>query len=275
MMKLNLFRTLLLLSAFMIFYTGCKKNTIKPIATKTAVDYKALSSKLAVTFYKSITGQYGGTDVSKGIKSPFGTNAAGHKTVFSTVPLCGFAIDTSYNYTIPDPVRQFDTVHRYQGSFHFVYTCTGGAVNGYNVDDSVRNEVSQYIAFDNVYGVGQHYAVQALDQTYKLVSMNGSLRSDVNDVGAFNESGSYLHASYGLTGLVVNFASGTADITSGTTTFHVEYLQGWSIGIPPQYQQPTIYDGTIEYLGNHKAKLTINPGHVYIVDLITGVVTPV
>jgi hypothetical protein len=55
----------------------------------------------------------------------------------------------------------------------------------------------------------------------------------------------------------------------------VKYLLNWSIGIPPQYQQPTIYDGTIEYLGNHKAKLTINPGHVYMVDLITGAVTPV
>jgi hypothetical protein len=274
-MKLNFIRTLLLLSAFILFYTACKKNTVKPIATKTAVDYKALSSRLAVTFYKSITGQYGGTDVSKGIKSPFGTNTAGHKTVFSTTPLCGFAIDTSYNYTIPDPVRQFDTIRRYQGSFHFVYTCTGGVVNGYTVDDSVRNEVSHYAFYDNVYGVGQHYAVQALDQTYKLVSMNGSLYADVNNVGDFNESGSYFHASYSLTGLVVNFASGTADITAGTTTFHVKYLLHWSIGIPPQYQQPTVYDGTIEYLGDHKAKLTINPGHVYMVDLITGEVTPV
>jgi hypothetical protein len=274
-MKLNFIRTVLLLSAFIVFYTACKKNTVKPIAIKTDVDYKALSSRLAVTFYKSITGQYGGTDVSKGIKSPFSTNAAGHKTIFSTAPLCGFAIDTSYNYTIPDPVRQFDTIHRYQGSFHFVYTCTGGVVNGYHVDDSVRNEVSHYGYFDNVYGVGQHYAVQALDQTFKVVSMNGSLYADVNDVGAFNESGSYFHASYSLAGLVVNFASGTADITAGTTAFHVKYLLNWSIGIPPQYQQPTVYDGTIEYLGDHKAKLTINPGHVYMVDLITGEVTPV
>src|SRR6185437_15371210 len=274
-MKLNLIRTFLLLSAFIVFYTACKKNTVKPIVTQAATDYKALSSRLAVTFYKSITGRYGGTDVSKGIKSPFGTNTAGHKSVFSTSPLCGFAIDTSYNYTVPDPVQIFDTIHRYHGRFHFVYTCTGGVVNGYDVDDSVRNEVSDYGYFDNVYAVGQHYTVKAHDQTYKLVSMNGSLNSDVNDVGAFNESGSYFLASYSLTGLVVNFASGTADITGGTTTFHVKYLLGWSIGIPPQYQQPTIYDGTIEYLGDHKAKLTINPGHVYIVDLITGVVTPV
>jgi hypothetical protein len=274
-MKLNFIRTRLLLSAFMVFYTACKKNTVKPIATNATVDYKALSSKLAVTFYKSITGQYGGTDISKGIKSPFSANAAGHKTIFSTTPLCGFAIDTSFNYTIPDPIRPYDTIHRYQGSFHFVYTCTGGVVNGYDVDDSVRTEISQYIAFDDIYAVGQHYAVKALDQTYKLVSMNGSLYSDVYDLGVFNESGSYFHASYSLAGLVVNFTSGTADITSGTTTFHVKYLLNWSIGIPPQYQQPTIYDGTIQYLGNHKAKLTINPGHVYMVDLITGVVTPV
>src|ERR1700753_3566025 len=108
-MKPNLIRTFLLLLAVMVFYTACKKNTIKPVATQTATDYKALSSRIAVTFYKSITGQYGGTDVSKGIKSPFGTNAAGHKTVFSTVPLCGFAVDTSYSYTIPDPVQIFDT----------------------------------------------------------------------------------------------------------------------------------------------------------------------
>jgi len=91
-------------------------------------------------------------------------------------------------------------------------------------------------------------------------------------IGAFNESGAFFRAAYKLAGLTVNYGSGTADVTTGVATFHMVYtVYSLVIQSPP----PTIYDGTIEFLGNHKARLTINPGHVYIVDLTTGVATPV
>jgi len=273
-MKPNFTRSLILLSAVVLFYTACKKNTVKPTQTTAAkTDYASISSQLAVTFYKSITGQYGGANIGKGVTSPFSAKVGG-TAASVTSPLCGFVVDTSYSYSVhsskhPSP---FDTTYTYSGSFRLAYTCSGGAVNGYVVDDSLGYNEQTYIAFNNSSNVGQHYTVKTLDQTGKLLSMNGSINTYVNLIGAFNESGAFFRAAYKLAGLTVNYGSGTADVTTGVATFHMVYtVYSLVIQSPP----PTIYDGTIEFLGNHKARLTINPGHVYIVDLTTGVATPV
>jgi hypothetical protein len=275
-MKTNITRAILCLAGFTLFYTACKKNAVKPAATATAsIDYGTLSNQTAVSFYKSITGQYGGADVSKGITQPFSAKTTGH-TVFSTVPLCGFVIDTSYNYTISTGTNinsLTDTLKTYSGTFRFQYTCTGGNVNGYIVNDTVNYNERNAFTFNNEIVVNQNYTVQALDQTFKLVSMNGTLNSGSGFVQTFNEQGTSLSAAYVLTGLKVNFASGVADVTEGTATFHIVYYPLHSFDEPPI--TPQTYDGSILFLGNHKAKLTINPGHVYLVDLLTGVVTAV
>ena len=277
-MKIHITRATLCLACFMLFYSSCKKNTVKPAAnTTTTVDYGKISSQTAVTFYKSITGQYGGADVSKGIKSPFSAKVTG-RSLFSASPLCGFVIDTSYNYSIStgtNTLSPTDTIKTYSGTFRFQYTCTGGNVNGYIVNDTVnyheRNNVG--VTFSNSTSLTQNYSVKALDQTFKLVSMDGTLNSAVNFTQIFNETDSYMSGAYVLTGLKVNFTSGVADVTEGTSTFHIVYQPWETVGFPfpPPLQT---YDGTIQFLGNHKAKLTINPGHVYLVDLLTGVATP-
>ena len=272
-MKINITRAILCLAAFMLFYSSCKKNTIKPATTAaTTVDYATISSQTAVTFYKSITGQYGGADVSKGIKSPFSAKVTG-RALFSTSPLCGFVIDTSYNYSILIGTNILaDTVKTYSGTFRFQYTCTGGTVNGYILNDTVNYLEQNQFLFSNNTNLNQNYTVKALDQTFKLVSMDGTLNSSANFQQIFNEAAGYLFGTYVLTGLKVNFTSGVADVTEGTSTFHIVYRPMRSFDVPQIPNQ--IYDGTIQFLGNHKAKLTINPGHVFLVDLLTGVVTP-
>jgi hypothetical protein len=77
---------------------------------------------------------------------------------------------------------------------------------------------------------------------------------------------------YYLSGLRVDFASGTADIIAGIATFHTQTIHS---EIFSYINEVVDYYGTIEYLGNHMAKLTINPGHVYMVNLTTGAVTAV
>jgi len=272
-MKINITRAILCLAAFMLFYSSCKKNTVKPAATAaTTVDYATLSSQTATMFYKSITGQYGGADVSKGIKSPFSAKVTG-RALFSTSPLCGFVIDTSYNYSITIGTNILsDTVKTYSGTFRFQYTCTGGNVNGYILNDTVNYLEQNQFLFSNNTNLNQNYTVKALDQTFKLVSMDGTLNSGANFQQIFNEASGYLFGTYVLTGLKVDFTSGVADVTEGTSTFHIVYRPMRSFDVPQVPNQ--IYDGTIQFLGNHKAKLTINPGHVYLVDLLTGVVTP-
>lgn len=273
-MKPNLARAVLLAAVLILFYSACKKNTVKPAATADNSAYAKLSSQAAVMLYKAITGRYGGADVSKGIAEPFNTNGPGPKLqVFTANPLCGFISDTSYSYMTHSGGPVFDpadTIFTFSGELRFVFTCDNNKLDGYQVNDTVTNkQQSPYII--NEFDVGQNYAVKTLDQTNKIVSMNGTLNSAVHLAQIIDETGSSQTAAYQLNGLVVDFTSGTADVTSGTAAFHTVVYGQHSFNMP---YTPTTYDGTIQFLGNHTAKLTINPGHVYLVNLITGVATP-
>ena len=118
-MKFNLIRTFILLTAFIVFYTACKKNTVKPTATKTATDYKALSSQVGLSLYKSLTGTYGGTNINNGITPPANVSAATSRS-FTNAPvnlLCGFSVTTGYN----TKATAGDTAKTFFGNINFVY----------------------------------------------------------------------------------------------------------------------------------------------------------
>jgi hypothetical protein len=270
-MKKKFTQIVFTLSAVVMLYASCKKSEFK--TTTNTTDYKALSSTIATTFYKSITGSYGGVNVSQGIKSTIKTSASGRDLVLNSIsPLCGFVVDTTYDITTPppSPTPTPDTIKHSYGKFHFVYTCDAGVVDGYNVIDSVAYTTSYFnYATNNL--LGQRYTVKALDQTYKVVSMNGSISTSVSQFKTLSETGSYILANYTLTGLKIDFTSGVADVVSGTATFDMVSDPTATVTLPGNRVE---YTGIINYLGNHKAKLTINPGQVFIVDLITGVATP-
>ncbi|HVW97468.1 MAG TPA: hypothetical protein VHA56_15955 [Mucilaginibacter sp.] len=271
-MKKNFTNVLVALAMIIMFFPACKKNNIGKTNANN-VDLKKLSGQIGTTFYKSITGSYGSVDVSKGIKSPFAASASGHKgLVLNDIPsLCGFVVDTTYNYTVLPPADHVpsatDTTRKYYGHFHFVYTCDAGLVNGYNVADSVAYEESGF-NFLNRSALAQNYWVKALDNTYKVVSMDGSVSTYDGRFKPYSEIGSSMEGIYYLTGLKVDFSSGTADIISGKAAFTIRVTPVISaVQQPPAY---TDYYGILEYLGNHKAKLTINGSSAYLVDLITG-----
>ena len=116
--------------------------------------------------------------------------------------------------------------------------------------------------------------MQALDQTYKLVSMNGSLFSLVKNGLPTGYKNVYI--GYKLQGLTVDLSSGTADITSGTALLNITIESK----DPGQLDfEVTMQQGTLVYLGNHMAKLTLGlsngSSQSYLVNLLTGQVTPV
>eukprot|EP01037_Dinobryon_pediforme_P003783 gene3783-3830_t len=130
---------------------------------------------------------------------------------------CGFTIDTAWNYN----ATAADTAKTFAGNFKFIYTCSANSVNGYILHDSITNTENS-AKFSNTFIVSQNYTVVALDQTYKLVSMNGSIQTVSKNIilNAGTIAGYHnLFAFYVLNGLQVNFASGAADITTGTATF--------------------------------------------------------
>jgi hypothetical protein len=268
-MKLRFTRVLLLLLAVVCCYVSCKKTANKPVNPNT-IDYAALSKQITTTLAQSISGKYGGTNINDGIKAPshISSNHAG-PVLYSVNPLCGFTIDTTYNTT----ATVGDTAKTFFGNFNFVYTCSTGSPDGYMVHDSLINTETGP-SFSNSFTTAQDYKVQALDQTYKLVSMNGYLFSLVKN--GLPTSYKNVYIGYKLQGLTVDLSSGIADITSGTALLNVT-IDKQNPGEPDN--EVTMQLGTLVYLGNHMAKLTLQASdgtyHSYLVNLLTGQVTPV
>ncbi|WP_295794556.1 hypothetical protein [Mucilaginibacter sp.] len=258
------FTRMLLLLAVVYCYTSCKKSAIKPV-DKTNTDYAALSKQIALNLVQSISGKYGGANINEGIKAPshISSNHSG-PVLFSVNPLCGYTIDTTYNTT----ATAGDTTKTFFGNFKFVYTCSTTIPDGYLVHDSLMNTEKGPL-FNNKYTTAQNYKVKALDQTYKLVSMDGYLYSLVETVNSVGYN--YVYIGYKLQGLKVDVSSGSADVISGTALLNITLVRqdkGWPDNTI------NMIAGTLEYLGNHMAKLTLTPPNKsYLVNLLTGEVT--
>src|SRR5206468_3411534 len=113
---------------------------------------------------------------------------------------CGFIIDTVYNSTIPG----IDTTKKFTGEFKFTYTCTTSSVDGFTVYDSLKN-VATGIGFIDTALVVQSYLVKASDPGFKTFSINGYIKSYINNVvpgtpAQFN----LLSSLYSLTALTVD-----------------------------------------------------------------------
>jgi hypothetical protein len=271
-MKINFTRILALLTVIMLCYTACKKTGNQPVA-KATTDYAALSSKIALNLIQSLSGKYGGTDINNGIKAP-SSIAVNHRgaVLYDVNALCGFTIDTVFSKTIPG----VDTTKTFKGNFHFVYTCSTNQVDGYTVHDSLTNTETGAI-FNNTFIVSQNYTVKALDQTYKIVSMNGSILSSIVSQILTNAAVTGYHdiaTTYTLTGLKVDFTSGVADVTAGVATF--TGVTGDLDATTPKTGTVGGFTGSLTFLGNHMATLSVTIGAVtktYSVNLITGVVS--
>lgn len=265
-MKLRSTRVLLLLVAVICCYISCKKSQTKP-AAKNAIDYPALSKQIAFNLVQSISGKYGGANVNDGIKAPSYISASHTgRALFSANPLCGYTIDTTYNTT----ATAGDTAKTFFGNFKFIYTCSTTIPDGYIVHDSLINTETGP-SFSNKFTTAQDYVVKALDQTYKLVSMNGHLFSLIETPA--NDGNKILYIGYKLQGLKVDVSSGTADIVSGTALLNITITRQFKG--EPDFEVLMTF-GTLEYLGNHMAKLTLSgTNQTYMINLLTGQVTPV
>ena len=248
-------------------YTACKKSGLTP-APKVA-DEQEVAGVVALNLEHTLAGQYGGVNIGDGVQMPSHIASAQAKHVINSTPgsLCGFTVDTTVTYSF----NQGDTIKStVQGKWHFVYTCTGSIPDGYKVNTSLI-DIGTAPQFSFIYDIQQNYTVQALDAQYSKVSLNGSLKSYGDFKNApkafvdsnFTKTPNFQHQDYVLTNLVITVAN-NFDIVSGTSTFVTSGNSGFGTWT---------YTGTITYIGNHMAIITIN-GKSYKANLITGVVTP-
>ncbi|MFD2144996.1 hypothetical protein [Mucilaginibacter antarcticus] len=133
-------------------------------------------------------------------------------------PYCGMFIDTTYNFS--ETVS--DTVKTYFGHYRFTYGCTNNVLDSYVLDDSIANAVNRDL-YEANYKLTQKYFVKALDQTYKLSSVEGSI-SFSSHASLFNQArtNAQYHNSdiyYKLKGVRVDISSGVADVVQGEAGF--------------------------------------------------------
>ena len=228
-----------------------------------------------------MNGKYGGININDGIKAPASLNPIPKGPAVNSIDLmCGFTIDSTYNYS-DNSIR--DQTSRYWGHFKFVYTCSTSYLDGYRVDDTVnKRENGTNRSITN--SVSQDYIVKALDLTYKVVSMNGSswLSTIYGDTYGGYYSEITLKSHYYYQGVKVAFSTGTADM-NGVVQFITDYVD-------PVKGVTFHFTGTIVFTGgNTAAQLNVdnvydptgkgnfvpegNGGISYSVNLITGVIT--
>lgn len=268
-MKPNIKYYIALLAILAVAYTSCNKTQTKPASS----NENAAASQLSLSLYKSLTGQYGGNNINNGIKATSAIHLSVRKTGASTLnstssvqSLCGYTIDTAYNYS----ATANDTTKTFTGTFKFVNTCSASIVDGYSVYDTVSN-TEQGTKFINNYIDAQYYTVQALDNTYKLVSTNGYIYAKASTLlyatATTASQQTILISKYYLTALTIDVSSGTADITGGTSIF--------SASITSPDGTTTAYSGTLTFLGNYNSKITFSTGKSYMVNMLTGKVTAI
>ena len=273
-MKIRFTHLLALSLTIVVSYTACKKMATTSPANTTAIDYKSISSTVAMNLTASIYGKNGGNNISNGLQTVFSLGSS-HKglTLYSnsSAPSCGSIFDTTYT----DHYTKGDTAKTFENRLKYIYTCNGGnSLNGYTVHDSITNiEINPKFYYQFI--TTQNYTVVATDITFKKVTMNGGIYNAFTEklLKGTTQTGYHnLFAFYNLSGLLVDFTSGSADITTGIATFTMNKADLDPSGLLPA--SAYTLTGTIQYLGNHTAKLTIaNPFHVYLVNLITGVAT--
>ena len=268
-MKRNLTRIVVALIAVTFIFSACKKseNTVKPTNTPKP-NPDAVAKQIALSLYNSLSGKMGGANINDGVKAPASLTHKNSRSLDAISSLCGYTLDTAYSSL----TTSNDTTYWSSTKFIFTNTCTTTNVDGYKVYDSVKTE-ARTTAILNAYQNIQQYNVVALDNTYKLVSCNGNINTTIwNTTYATSSTEGTYHAlgcNYNLQGLVIDFSSGMADIKKGTAPY-TSYTKD-VVGT----QVVTInYTGTIEFLGNYLAKLTIDPGHYYTINYQTNTITP-
>ena len=267
-MKFKVTHMIAVALAGIVIYSSCQKSSVTK--TPVAPDYNSIASQVALNLNSSLTGQYGGTNINNGVAAPASlTTNKSDKSLFA-LPLCGSKIDTNYSsYTTSG-----DTIKWLSGQLNFTFTCTNTAVDGYNVYDTLRTEVHNS-TFVNEYTNAQNYAFKTIDANSS--SLNGYIRTLISStIYPTTTAAQIYHAMscyYQLSGLVITKTNGVSDVTAGTATFtsktsDIDASTGAS-GVMGNYT------GSMTWIGNHEADLTIDPGHKYLINFTTKTITPV
>lgn len=261
-MKSKITLILLLLVGAALTYTACKKSGTSP--AKSTVDAKTVSSQVALNVVATLDGAFGGFNFSDGLDAPGTFGVTSHNGLkmadLGTNDVCGKLIDTTYT----DSETTSDGQTSFKMQYQLTLNCSGGIYSGFHLIDSLNVALSSS-QYSGTYGIGENVTLASLqpgvDEAKYSVNGTFNVNLDLNyktsKAQSFNDVFDYKFNQ------VIIDPSGDGDIVSGSANFYTKgsIANGnWE------------YVGTITFLGNHKAKVTIS-GATYNVDLQTGVVS--
>jgi hypothetical protein len=255
-MKLNLRKALPLLMVVALFYSACKKTENKPTATNKT---DAIAAAISKNLVQSLSGAYGGASIKDGVGVSSAITAASPKLKTQAIG-CGFYTDNSLDVYF----NQGDTIKSHTvGTVNYFFLCSNQKTTGYNLYDSLST-TGKGPGYEFFFALVQDFKVRGLNVDNSNFTLNGRLKSYVDFSFTKTEKSSSVHNIFHFINCQVH-ADDNYDIVDGSATF--ESIGESSTGAWD-------YSGTIKFLGNHKAKLTFL-SKVYLIDLLTGDVTPV
>jgi len=258
-MKFKFLLPIIMLAGVAVVYTACKKSDSSPAGP--ALTESQVTTQVVQDITTNLFGGYSGINFGDGLDGPsgFGTrHLSGPKLHDMNNPFCGLVIDTAINETI---TAGKDSSVVVSGHINFSFNCTNDNLTGFSTNDNLSIAIT----------------TPQLSITAKILENITLSVADINNdnspltlKGTLNSAGTYKYKTGNKSGTrafnyVINnvvISTNDDDITSGSISFSTK-----GTGTRGTWN----FTGTITFLGNHRAKVSIN-GKTYTVDIRTGVV---
>ncbi|MBS1532584.1 MAG: hypothetical protein JSU01_19930 [Bacteroidetes bacterium] len=232
-----------LLACAVMLYTSCRKTENAPAPVNkagqtTTPTNAALAKQIAMNLAHSVSGRFGGINLMGGMNS---LSLGQHNAGLENPLLCGLFTDSLVDLNS----TQGDTTTHIGGNQTFFFNCDSGKTKGYVAYDSLNTTRKVPNGWYQGFYVKQAYTIKCLDSRNRFIGVNGDnyfyqYMNLICDCG--KNVVDIENCNFVLNNLKI--CLDCSDIVSGTATF-TAYGEGWHVS------------GTLEFIGNHTANVTI------------------
>ena len=260
-MKSKFTKLFILITGAALIFASCKKSSNSTSGSNPQTP-KQVSGFIALNITSSLFSSTG-VNLSSGTDAPSALAVHTKGKVLNDLndPQCGDVVDTTFNFSI----MQNDTSLSVTGPIKFAFTCANGVLNGFMLTENLNIKIATpQLAATNTTSEGITLIVLDPTNDSSKFTLAGTLNSASTlayKTTTAGKSGSSTF-DYKMSTLTID-PNNDGDILSGSASFTTSGTGAsgtWS------------YTGTIVFLGNHMAKVTIN-GFAYTVNTETGVVS--
>lgn len=257
-MKSKFLLPIIMLAGMAVVYTACKKSDSSPAGP--ALSESQVTTQVILDLNSALFGEYGGVNFGEGMQGPssFGAkHLSGPKLHDLNNPFCGLVIDTAINESV---TAGKDSTLQVSGHIKFSFNCVNDNITGFSTDDNLN------IAISTPELTASAKIIESLTMAIADINNDNSpltLKGTLNSTSAYKYKTGNKSGTRAFTYIINNVILGdNDDITGGSISFSTK-----GTGTRGTWN----FTGTITFLGDHKAKVSIN-GKTYTVDIRTGVV---